>query len=162
MSKNIKINLEKEVMSKIVSGKILMKPRWYFVLGSLLSGIGITLSVVSSIFFINLLFFISRKHGPNGVNRLYEILNSFPIWIPIIAIIGIIAGIFLLKRYDFSYKNNFYLIITIFIFSIVFAGFLIDKLNLNDRLSKKSSMKRFYRSIECPLDTPRGCKLLYF
>ena len=58
MSKEIKEqrrdNLEKEVMLKITSGSIVMKPKWYFVLGSTFLMLGTAAAVVGATFLINL------------------------------------------------------------------------------------------------------------
>jgi hypothetical protein len=76
------------------------------------------------------------------------IMESFPIWIPILTVIAIILGIWLLKKYDFSYKNNFPVIIIIFIAVIIIAGVLIDILGLNNLWSHQGPMRRFYQKIE--------------
>lgn len=142
------VNFEKEVMSKVISGQIAMKPKWYFVLGTVFSIAGLAALSVASSFLINIVLFLLRKHGPMGQWRLETMLESFPLWIPILAIIGIILGLWLLKKYDFSYKKNFAVIIIAFIVSIIIAGFLIDKLGLNDMWSRKGMMRKFYQNIE--------------
>jgi uncharacterized membrane protein YozB (DUF420 family) len=146
--KEKRADLEKEIMSKVTSGRIAMKPKWYFVIGSLFSIIGLTALSVASVFFVNIMMFLLRKHGPMAQWRLEAMLKSYPVWIPVLAIFGIIAGIWLLRKYDFSYKKNFLLIILGFIASIIIAGFIIDRLGLNDAWSQRGLMKGFYQRIE--------------
>ena len=146
MSKN-KIDIEKEVMSRVASGKITMKPKWYFVAGSVLMFLGIVATVVATSFLINLTIFLIKKQGP-GYGRLAIMFETFPVWIPILAILGIGIGILFLKKYDFSYKKNFIVIIIGFIVSIIIAGFVIDQLGLNDIWSHQPLMKGFYHQIE--------------
>jgi len=74
--------------------------------------------------------------------------ESFPFWIPILAILGIGVGILLLRKYDFSYKKNFFLMIIGFIATVVIAGFVIDGLGLNNVWSRSGLMKGFYQGIE--------------
>lgn len=148
VTKTKKINFEKEIMSKVKSGKITMKPKWYFVVGSLFSIVGLSALSVMSVFMVNILIFLLRRHGPMAQWRLEVMLNSFSIWIPVIAIFGIVVGIWLLKKYDFAYKRNFPVIIFGFIMSIVIAGFVIDGLGLNDIWSRRGLMKNFYQKIE--------------
>lgn len=143
-----KLNLEKEVMSKVTSGRITMKPKWYFIIGSAFSIAGLAGLSVGSIFLVNIISFLLRKHGPMGQWRLETMINSFPWWIPVLTISGIIGGVWLLKKYDFSYKKNFPLIIAGFIVSIIIAGFIIDRLELNEIWSRKRMMRKFYRQIE--------------
>ncbi|KKR51743.1 MAG: hypothetical protein UT89_C0009G0010 [Parcubacteria group bacterium GW2011_GWE1_40_20] len=156
MSKNKKVisieqkmaNFEKEVMSKVTSGQITMKPKWYFVLGSVFSIAGLAALSVASVFLVNVMMFSLRRHGPMGQWKLEAMLGSFPIWIPILAISGVTLGIWLLKKYDFSYKKNFLVITVGFIASIIVAGFIIDQLGLNDIWSKRGTMRKFYQGIE--------------
>ena len=142
------VDFEKEVMSKVTSGQITMKPKWYFVLGSVFSIGGLAALSVASVFLVNIIMFSLRKHGPMGQWRLEAMLESFPLWIPILAILGISLGVWLLKKYDFSYKKNFLVITAGFIASIIIAGFVIDQLGLNDVWSRRGMMRKFYQGIE--------------
>jgi hypothetical protein len=156
--KKIKIsNLEKTIMTKVKSDEIMMKPHWYFAIGSILTFIGFIAFTAGAIYLTNLMLFLLRKHGPMGQFRLEQILNSFPLWIPIFIFIGIVGGIFFLKKYDFSYKKNFWIIIIGFFISIILAAFLIDYLGLNDTWSRQGPMKGFYRQIQNQNSTfPKG------
>ncbi len=140
--------LEKEIMNKISSGEIKMKPRLYFIAGSvigLFSLVGISFGLI---FLFNLIIFLLRRHGPMGQWRIEMMLSSFSWWIPVVAIAGIILSVFLLKKYDFSYKKNFVLIIIAFIASIIVSAFLIDSLGLNEVWSKRGPMRNFYHKLE--------------
>lgn len=143
MSKEV--DLEKQIMEKIKSDKITMKPKWYFTLGSILSLLGLIGLGMTAIYLINIVFFVLRRHGPMGVWRLEAILTSLPLWIPLMAVIAVFLGIRLLKRYDFSYKKNFYSIIIIFILSVIVSAWLIDTLGINESWSKRGPMRRFYQ-----------------
>jgi len=143
-TKQKKIDFKKEVMTKIKKGEITMKPKWYFVVGSLITGAGLVGASIGAIYLVNLTLFLLRKRGP-GLMKLELMLASFPWWVPILAITGIIVGIWLLKKYDFSYKKNFLLIIAAFIVSIVIAAWLIDYLGLNETWSRRGPMRRFYQ-----------------
>jgi len=146
--KKNKVKLEEKVMSQVKAGKIVMKPKWYFITGSLLLFGGLVTLSVGVIFLINLTSFILRKHGPMAGWRLQTMIENFPWWAPILTVVGIILGAKLLKKYDFSYKKNFALIIIFFILSVLFAGCLIDRLGLNDYCAKREPMKRFYQRFE--------------
>lgn len=137
------VDIERSVMTKIESNQVAMKPRWYFIAGSLFSIIGLVSSGILATFLINLTIFLLRSHGPNAQWRLQLILASFPLWIPILAIGGILLGIWLLKKYDFSYQKNFKLIIFTFILSILMTAFLLDYTGLNDTWMSRGPMRRF-------------------
>jgi hypothetical protein len=131
MSKELDKTTE-EIMSKIHKGQIKMRPRLYFVLGYILALGGLILSFITSIFFVGLTRFTLRSHGPMGQYRLEQLLSTFSWWMPVLAILGLITGIWLLRKYDFSYKINFKLLIIGLAASILIIGFVIDMTGLND------------------------------
>lgn len=132
-------------MSKINSGEIKMRPKIYFVAGSVIMFAGLVLSIITSAFFLNLTRFIIRSQSPMKQFRLEQMIYNFPWWIPLIGLLSIILGIYLLKKYDFSYKKNFLLIILSFLIAVFAAGWIIDLLGINQMLERKGPMKRFYQ-----------------
>ena len=85
-------------------------------------------------------------------------LDSFPLWVPVLAVTGIILGIWMLKKYDFSYKKNFYLIIMGIITSVMIAGLLIYYSGLNDVWSHKGVVRGLYQQSENSNPTPGWMK----
>ena len=160
MSKKLKtpvVDLEKTIMSKVQSNEIAMKPRSFFVVGSLLAILGLAGLSIGAVFLTNLTLFSLRRHGPMAQWRLQQLLTSFPLWIPILAILGIVLGIWMLRAYDFSYKKNFWLVVLGFVLSVLLAAFMIDQLGLNDMWSRRGPMRQFYQQLEKPnLNIPRG------
>jgi len=144
MSKH-QINITKNVMTKIKTEQIKMKPKWYFLLGILSIFVAIVGLTIISIFLVSLVTFSLRSHGPMGIVRYQQIISNFPWWAPIIVIVGLITGVILLKKYDFSYKKNFLFIVLIFISAILLAGILIDVLGFDNFWIKKGPMRRFYQ-----------------
>lgn len=147
MSKQLKkssLNLEKNIMDKVKTGSVRMKPRWHFILGSFALYTGLAGIATVLIFVNNLAFFLLRQHGPMGEWRLQQILSSFTWWLPVLAIIGIFSGIKLLQKYDFSYKKNFAFLIISLLLVIIFTSALIDYLGFNEIWSKRGPMRHFY------------------
>lgn len=137
------INITKNIMEKIEKGEVKMKPKVYFVLGSIITLAGLISFFVVSVFFINLILFYIRARGPMAQFRIEESVNNFPWWILIIAVTGIFLGIFSLRKYDFSYSRNFPLIVIGFVLSIIIAAFMVDQLGLNEAL-QRGPIKRLY------------------
>ena len=155
--KIIPVDFKKAIMAKVKSNEISIKPRWYFIVGSLLTVAGLVGFRIGAIFLTNLTLFLLRQHGPMGQWRLQIMFNSFPLWVPILATVGIILGIWMLKKYDFSYKKNPWFVIVGFIVSIILAAFILDYLGLNDRWSHKGPLRRFYQQVERQNSTfPKG------
>ncbi len=144
MSEELK-NITGSVMDKIHHDKIQMRPRVYFIIGTTLTFIGLVASVFTSIFLLSLLRFSLRSHGPMGEYRWEQLVSSFPLWALLIAILGLVIGIGLLRRYDFSYKTNFMVVIIGFIFSVIISGWMLDMTGLNDVLYRHGPMKGMMR-----------------
>lgn len=132
-------------MEKVTRDEIVMKPKWYFAVGSALMMAGLVSSGLLATFLFSLMMFLARQHGPNGQWRLQLILESFPLWIPILAISGLALGLWMLKKYDFSYQKNFLLIALGFIFSIILTAFLLNYTGLDNIWMKKGPLRQFYQ-----------------
>jgi uncharacterized membrane protein YdcZ (DUF606 family) len=147
MSKELdKINkIEDNIMNQIHDGKIKMRPKSYFIFGSILTFIGLVSSVIASVFLFGLIRFSIRSHGPMGSYKFEKMLSNFPWWALLLAIVGLIAGIWLLRKYDFSFKVNFKAIIVLFILAIMIGGWIIDSTGLNDKLIQRGPMRGVMR-----------------
>ena len=144
MSKK-ELKIKEKVMSQIKENKISMRPRWYFLFGSIFMALGLISTIVVSIFLLSLTKFALRSHGPMGEYRLEQLMTNFPWWAPILALLGLSIGIYLLRKYDFSYKKNFLLIIIGLIAILIITVFLIDGLGLNDVWFRNGPMKGIMR-----------------
>jgi len=140
-----KVNITENVMSRIKTGGIRMKPKWYFVLGTLGMIIGLVGLAIVTVFLISLVSFSLRTHGPMGDIRYQQLLSNFPWWAPLIALVGLLGGILMLKKFDFSYKNNFLMITAIFIGSIIIAGLAIDYLGIDSLWARGGMMRKLYQ-----------------
>jgi hypothetical protein len=161
MSKELK-NITEAVMNKIHDGEIKMRPKVYFIIGSLLTFLGLVASMLISVFLVGLMRFSMRTHGPMGEYRLDQMLSSFPWWAVVVAILGLVTGIWLLRRYNFSYKINFKVIVISFVVAIIVAGWVIDMTGLNDILfrqgSKRGIMRQYFQENNIQPGQGRGAK----
>ncbi len=141
MSKELK-DITENVMSQIHQGKIKMKPKIYFIIGSILTFLGAVSAFIVSIFLTSLIRFSLRTHLSQGAQyKLDQMLSNFPWWIVIFTIISLSIGIWLVRKYDFSYKIKPWAMVLSFILIIVVAGFTIDMMGLNDTLRHRGPMK---------------------
>lgn len=147
MSKN-KLNISDKIMSEIKSGQLKMKPKWYFVLGSILAVLGISSLFITSSYLVSLFAFSLRTHGPMGQIRFDQLVSEFPLWAPVVAVCGIIMGILMLREYDFSYKKNFSLVILGIVTAIILAGYLMDYLKVDNLLFNKGVGQKMYQKYQ--------------
>jgi hypothetical protein len=144
MSEELKVTTNK-IMGQIRNGRYKMRPRAYFLAGSVFAMIGLGSSVVVSVFFTSLMSFVFRSHGPMGDYRLQQLLSNFPWWALIAAIIGLVSGALLLRRYEFSYKNKLWVIITALIATVAFAGWGVDASGLDELWLSRRPMQGIMR-----------------
>lgn len=132
-------------MGEIHQGKIKMRPRIYFIIGSALTFIGVVLSILSIIFLISLMRFTFLARGPMGEYKTEELLSHFSWFGPIFAILGLVIGIWLLQRYDFSYKINFKVMVIGVVLAVIIAGIILDMTGVNDVISRRGPMQGMMR-----------------
>lgn len=140
MSKNIK----NKVINIIETKKISIKPKWMFVVGSTLSAIGIVITSVLTLLSIQLIRFRLTHPSLNGVRKINIILASLPWYVPVLAIGSLLVGYYILKRYDFSYKKNFGVIIGIIVVAMIFGSMLLNRLGLDNFLSRRGYFRQIY------------------
>lgn len=162
MSNDQKINVKENVMSLIKKGQAKMRPKWYFVLGSFAMVGGLTGLTILSVFMVSIMTFSLRTHGPIGSIRYEQFLATFPWGAPFVTIIGIGFGAWLLKKYDFSYKKNFPLIIGGFIAAVFFAGWLINYTGFDSVWMQRGVMKEFYQQYDGGMIRNHGWRMMQY
>ena len=167
-------DLSQKVMQEIKSREIKMRPRLYFVGGSVLLGLGLAGAIIIAVFFLNLFVFRLRILGPwnylqFGRPGLRPFLTNFPWTVLLVSVVGIVAGLTLLKRYEFSYKKNFLVLTIVLVTVIGVLGFLLDRVGFNERIAPRRHMRPFYRNYfdngfrqPLPPQKPRVRSLLKF
>jgi len=138
------INLQAQIIKKIIAGKVKMKPKWYFFLGTACLIAGTFFTLIATVFLVSLASFFLRQHGPMGQMRFTQLLDRFPWWAIIAILISFVAGYYLIKRFDFSYRPNFQVIMAAILFSIIIFGILINYLGLDRIWMHRGWMKCLY------------------
>jgi hypothetical protein len=140
----------KKVMEKIKKGEIKMRPKLYFVLGSLVLGVGLAAALGLAAFFINLVFFRLRMQGPLGYLRFGPMgrrmfLEIFPWRLLLVALVGVLGGIWLLKKYGEGYKKSLAAVLLMVLAMALALGWLADRAGINERLKQLPRTGGIYR-----------------
>jgi len=114
------------VMHRIRKHDIRMRPRLFFLVGSALSFVGIVLSLLVAIFSVSLLSFAVQSDS-KSMNAL---LSHFSWWGPLMALVSTFAGLYLVRRYDFSYRVPFKVLVGVVCVAILTAGIVLEKTGL--------------------------------
>jgi len=149
------LDLSKKVMAQIEKKEVKMKPKVYFLVGSVLLGFGLTLVVLVSLFCTNLLFFRLRTQNPfaylpQGRGGLRPFAILFP-WQPLLlSVLSIGGGLSLLKQYDLSYKKPFKVLVIALIGGVLLLGLLLNLVRVNERVKRAKHLQRFYQPRPLP------------
>lgn len=145
---NERKSLADNITESIKQHKISMRPRAYFITGSVAFGIGLAATVLVTIFFVGVITFRMRVHRPfeflGAGSHGYEAFIANIPWIPLlIAFVGIVVGIVLIKKYDFSYKRAFVGIVVGFVVTLIAFGFFADAIDIPERADSFGPLKPF-------------------
>lgn len=143
-----KPDFEKEFIAKIRAGKVGIKPRWRWVAGSVIGTASLAGLMIGVVYLTNLVFFLVRRRGPVCQWRLEALVDGFPWWLLAAAIMGMAVSVWWLRKYDFSYKKNFLLIVAGLVAATLVAAWGIDRLGLNENWARRGPMWRFYQHLE--------------
>jgi hypothetical protein len=140
MSKKIE-NLNKEIMNKIHQNKIKMKPKYYFVIGSFITFVGLLSAVVVTMLSTSMIIFLFKAKGPGAGFRFQMMLENFPVWLIILSATSLAFGIWIFKKYNFTYKLDFRISTVLFVLIIILSSLVINSLGFNDLFMKRGPMK---------------------
>lgn len=140
MSKNIKQN----IIKKIESEQVTIRPIWVFYLGSVLSALGLVIASAFTLISIHLFRFRLTHPGINAARKIDFLLTSIPWYIPVLGVLGLVIGYLLLKQYDFSYRKNLSAIVVLILSALVLSSILFDKMGINDVLSRRGYFRQIY------------------
>jgi len=139
--------LSEKVTELIKKQHVHMRPKAYFVMGSILLGAGLVASLLVAIFFVSVIIFRLRVNTPfaylSNHGGLAPFLENIP-WAPlIIALVGVAGGILIMKKFDFSYRHAFLGIVGGVILSIGIIGLIFDTVGLPEEAEKVEPLQPF-------------------
>ncbi len=139
---------KKNILEQISSGQVKMKPRWQFVLRTVLLGIGIILAALAIIYFASLTVFVLRLQGilfvPTfGIVGIYSFINSAPWLFILITIAFVIVLQILVHKYQFVYGKPLFYSIAALMVLVLISVILIEQTSLHPGLYSQSKNGRF-------------------
>jgi len=147
-------DLVNDIKTKIEKGQIKMKPKTYFIIGNVLAVCGIVISSILGTLFANFIIHqirISQTMGyfaqHNMDLRWKMFFKVFPWEYLVLAVFSLIIGLYLIKKFDVSYKENFIILIVLALLTVITMAFALDKAGFNERAKATRFGKGFYRQI---------------
>lgn len=147
MNKNMKNNFEENIMSQIRSGKIGLRSKYLFLAEKIGSISGFILSLLFSIFLINLVLYYVRSTGnleylSFGGSGISAFLESFPGVFLLGGIVFTFAAGYFMAKNDISYKHPFVYMIFGLIAVITLSSGVLAASGINDKFEELSKEDR--------------------
>ncbi len=148
-----------KIASAIATGKITMRPRWYFILRAALMLIGGLLLVLLLLYVISFVIFTLRQTGIGfvpvfGLRGWIAFLRHAPWFLMLLSLAFVLILELLVRRYAFAYRRPLlYSVGAIFIISLS-GGFMLAASPLHPRLLQYAYQhhlpfgERIYRDID--------------
>lgn len=144
--KTIKIN---KVMQEINKGKVKMQPKAYFVMGSMLLGVGaVGLMVLSTILMAGVFFQLRLSgavdyFGPKGLG-LGRFAKVLPLKMLLLAGGGLLVGSMLIRKRGSGYKVSLGWLLLGGLITSLSLGWILDRSGANERLRRMRPLRGVY------------------
>ena len=131
----------KKIMKKIKKGQLKMKPKIYFVFGSILFGAGVVGLLLLSAILMSRVFFDLRLAGAfrylgMGGGGMIHFFRRLPIKMLLLAGAGLGGGSFLIRKHGRGYKMSLIWLLVGVITTVMGLGWLMDRIGLNERCQR--------------------------
>lgn len=110
MNEEHRQSIREQVLSTIESGKVKMRPKWHFVLKTILGIAGLVFVLLVVVYLISLAHFVLVQSGawfvpPLGMRGIISFITSLPWFILLVALVFIGILEILVRKYAFAYKR---------------------------------------------------------
>lgn len=136
-------NLQNNILKKIKSGELDMKPRWHFALKGLLLVLGVVLVTLIGIYLLSFVMFTLRQSGVGfiplyGFRGLSQFVMSSP-WL-LIALAGAFVVLLqiLVSKYSFSYRRPLLYSMIGVVLLVLISSYAIEQTVMHQRLQQFS------------------------
>lgn len=132
-------NFKQDILKKIKSGEVDMKPRWHFVLRSLLLILGIVIFVLLGIYILSFIFFFMQQSGVGfmplyGFRGIMMFVVNSPWLLIVFGVSALVILQLLVHKYSFSYRQPMVYTVAGVIILVLLGSYAIEKTLLHQRL----------------------------
>lgn len=138
-----------EIMDQIRTEEVVLKPKWIFVVGSALTFIGILTFTFLSISLFHLVMIRMRLYAPFGFlifgqQGILPFVEAFPFKYLLGALVSTLAGLYLIRKKDFSYQIHWSLLVSGFMCGIFVFVLGVHRAGLTGTLLEHPLTHDFY------------------
>ncbi len=140
MKNNHHKTIEELVTDSIKSGQIIMKPKWHFVLKTILRVLSIIILFFILVYLLNFIGLVTHEKDFNILDFSPKGMHAFMVSIPwvivILSMFLLLTFYILVKQYAFVYRKPLVYSFFGIVFFVVFIGFVIHLVDLNFRFAR--------------------------
>lgn len=140
MMNDLKKDLKDAVLDAIKKEGVKMRPRWHFVLLTLLAASGALILLLTLIYVVSFIVFMLHDGGtwfaPSfGMRGWFDLLRSIPIYLLVLLAIFTIVLDTLVRRYSFVYKRPLLASLAGTVLIVFISGFLVAQTSFHNSLA---------------------------
>lgn len=145
-------DLADRVMLQIKEQDIHMRPRGYFIFLNWITKLLVIIAVTTSIYFTGLIIFKFKLYQPFGYLwfgflGLRAFIESIPWLIIMYGVLSAGLAYFLLRRFQFAYRQSIPAFIASFMIVLIGSGFLLDSSGINWQIRQANKVPQLYHGI---------------
>lgn len=135
MNNTDRATMQSDIMEQITSGAVTMKPRWYFVVGSFLAAFGLFGTMFLTVYFWGMSWYRINRHSSLeylwfGDAGQTAFIKTFPWLLLAVALFSLGVGLWLMQRFDFSYRFRWVWVAGGVSIGVLVAGYVVDRSGL--------------------------------
>ncbi len=140
MKNNHNNSIEEFVTDSIKSGKIIMKPKWHFVLKTILRVLSIIILFFVIVYLLNFIGLVTHEKDFNILDLSPRGMRAFMVAIPwvivLLSMFLLMTFYILVKQYSFVYRKPLVYSFFGLIFFVLFTGIIIHIFDMNFRFAR--------------------------
>ena len=135
------------VLEKIHKGQARMRPKWHFILKTVLLFIGLVIVLLAFLYLASFTIFILHQTGVwflpiFGLRGIRAFLFSLPWFLILLGIVFTVVLELLVRHYSFAYRKPFLYSLAVIIVFITITSFAISKTALHQNFSARAKGER--------------------
>jgi magnesium-transporting ATPase (P-type) len=132
--------IEELVNDSIKSGKIIMKPKWHFVLKTILRVLSVVILFFVIIYLLNFIGLVTHEKDFNILDLsprgMYAFMMAIP-WVIVLLSMFLLSVFYILvKKYSFVYRKPLVYSLFVIIVFMLFIGFIVHLVDARFRLAR--------------------------
>ena len=135
--------IEQDVMEKIRAGRVKMRPRWKFLLSSVLLGLGGVILLLTLLYITSFAIFTLRQSGVLfvpifGMRGVFAFFAAIPLLLMLLILAFVIVLEILVRRYSFGYRRPLLVSVLAILIIVFLGGYALERTRIQYELFRQA------------------------